>query len=153
MSGLGPNAVLDATRRAADTGRQMSHENAEIFRRVLEHYNETGEPPWELIDPDVVYTIDPPAWLAGTYRGHDGLRFLQDRTAEVYEQFRFEVDELLVAGDSVVSLGGIRVRGALSGAEASQKGASVARLRDGRIVAIRVYFNREEALEAAGLRK
>jgi ketosteroid isomerase-like protein len=101
----------------------------------------------------VVYTIDPPAWLAGTYRGHDELRCLLDRTAEVFDQFHFEVGELLVAGDSVVSLGGIRVRGALSGAEASQQGASVARLREGRIVAIRIYFNRAEALEAAGLRK
>jgi ketosteroid isomerase-like protein len=131
----------------------MSHQNAEIFRRLIEHYNETGETLWELIDPDLVYIIDPPAWLAGTYRGHDGLRFLQDRTAEVFDQFRFEVGELLVAGDSVVSLGGVRVRGALSGAEALQRGASVAQLRDGRIVAIRIYFDRDEALEAVGLRK
>jgi ketosteroid isomerase-like protein len=131
----------------------MSQENAETFRRFVDHYNETGKPLWELIDPELVYIIDPPAWLAGTYRGHEGLRVLQDRTAEVFDEFRFEVDELLVAGDSVVSLGGIRVRGALSGATALQQGASVAQLQDGRIVAIRIYFNREEALEAVGLRE
>jgi ketosteroid isomerase-like protein len=131
----------------------MSQENAETFRRFVDHYNETGEPLRELIDPELVYIIDPPAWLAGTYRGHEGLRVLQDRTAEVFDEFRFEVDELLVAGDSVVSLGGIRVRGALSGATALQQGASVAQLQDGRIVAIRIYFNREEALEAVGLRE
>jgi ketosteroid isomerase-like protein len=128
----------------------MSPENAEIFRRFIEHYNETGEPLRELIDPDLVYIIDPPAWLAGTYRGHEGLRSLLDRTAEVFDQFRFEVDEFLAAEDSVVGLGGIRVRGALSGAEALQQGASVAQLRDGRIAAIRIYFDREQALEAAG---
>ena len=102
--------------------------------------------------PELVYIIDPPAWLAGTYRGHEGLRVLQDRTTEVFDEFRFEVDELLVAGDSVVSLGRIRVRGALSGATALQHGASVAQLRDGRIVAMRIYLNREEALEGVGLR-
>jgi hypothetical protein len=39
-------------------------------RRAIEHYNETGDFAWELIDPNIVYVIDPPAWLAGTFRGH-----------------------------------------------------------------------------------
>jgi hypothetical protein len=52
----------------------MSQEDVEVVRRFVDHYNETGEPLWELIDPELVYTIDPPAWLAGTYHGHDGSR-------------------------------------------------------------------------------
>jgi ketosteroid isomerase-like protein len=47
----------------------MSHENVEIVRKSLDRWNETGEPIWELLDPDIEYVIDLPAWLAGTYRG------------------------------------------------------------------------------------
>jgi ketosteroid isomerase-like protein len=129
----------------------MSQENVELVRAVFSHYNETGDLPWELIDPEIVYVIDPPAWLAGTYRGHPGLKDAITRTAEVFDEFRFEIDELLPAGDAVVGLGALRVRGALSGAEALQQGASVTQVRNGRVKAVRIYFNRDEALAAVGL--
>jgi hypothetical protein len=38
----------------------------EIARRFFDRFNETGEPLWEEIDPDVVWVIDPDAFLAGT---------------------------------------------------------------------------------------
>jgi ketosteroid isomerase-like protein len=131
----------------------MSQQNIEIAQRFIEHWNQTGDFPWELVDPDILYVIDPPAWLAGTYRGHAEVKDLLRRTWDVYDEFRFEVDDFIDAGDSVVGLGAAHVRGALSGAPAVQPGASVQRVRDGRIVALRIYLNRDEALEAAGLRK
>src|SRR5215207_372 len=123
----------------------MSQENVEIVRRFIEHSNETRDFPWELVDPEIVYVIDPPAWLAGTYRGHAELKDALRHT--------WEVDEFVDAGDSVVALGAAHVRGALSGATAVQTGASVNRVRDGRIVAVRVYLNHAEALEALGLQE
>ena len=131
----------------------MSQENVEVVRRFIDHWNQTREFPWELVDPGIVYVIDPPAWLAGTYRGHAEVRDLLRRTWDVYDEFRFEIDEFIDAGDSVVGLGAAHVRGALSGATAVQTGASVCRLHDGRIVALRIYLNRDEALEAVGLRE
>jgi ketosteroid isomerase-like protein len=131
----------------------MSQENVEIVRRGTYHYNETGEPPWELLDPDVEWTIDPPAWVAGTYRGHAELRDLARRIAEVFDEFRYDFDEFLPAGDRVVGIGAIRVRGAQSGATAVQQAPSVSRLRDGRIVAMRIYLDHEQALRDAGLRE
>jgi ketosteroid isomerase-like protein len=132
----------------------MSQENVEVVRQVLDHWNDTGELLWELLDPEFEYVIDPPAWLAGTYRGQAELSDLIRRVAEVFDEFRFEVDDLVPVGDRVVSLGGFRVRGALSGAGAVQAGgAGLHELRDGRIVRIRVYFDREQALRNAGLRE
>ena len=131
----------------------MSQENVEIVRRFIDHWNQTREFPWELVDPGIVYVIDPPAWLAGAYRGHAEVKDLLRRTWDVYDEFRFEIDEFIDAGDSVVGLGAAHVRGALSGATAVQAGASVCRLHDGRIVALRIYLNRDEALEAVGLRE
>jgi ketosteroid isomerase-like protein len=131
----------------------MSQENVEIVRRGIDHYNETGEPPWELLDPEVEWTIDPPAWLAGTYRGHTELKELTRRIAEIFDEFRYDMDDFLPVGDRVIGIGAIRVRGAQSGATALQQGASVSRLRDGRIVAVRIYLDRERALRDVGLRE
>ena len=129
----------------------MSQENVEIVRRSVDHWNEARESLRELFDPDIEFVLDPPAFLAGTYRGRAQLDWLISRLAELFDEFRYEVDELLPAGDLVVSLGGVRMRGALSGASAVQNGCGVWELRERRIVRVRMYFDREEALEAAGL--
>ena len=131
----------------------MSQENVEVVRRSLDHWNETGEPIWELLDADIEYVIDPPAWLAGTYRGLAQFEWVNSRGAELFDEFRYEADELLPAGHLVVSVGDLRVRGALSGARSVWESGAVWELRDGRIVRVRIYFDREEALRDAGLRE
>jgi ketosteroid isomerase-like protein len=52
----------------------MSQENVELVRRSLEHVNRTGEPLWEVLDPEIEWIIDPTGLLAGTYRGHEGVK-------------------------------------------------------------------------------
>lgn len=136
---------------ASDTRRSVSQENVEIVQRYIDHWNETGEFLWAEIDPDAVFVIDPASFVAGTYRGHDGLRDLLTLTDEVFDEFRYEVDEMVDAGDSVVVLGRIWARGVQSGATGAQHGALLFQIRDGLVVAYRSYFDREEALAAAGL--
>jgi ketosteroid isomerase-like protein len=143
-------ASLLAT-HASDTRRTVSQENVEIVQRYLDHWNETGEPLWAEIDPEAVFLIDPGSFVAGTYRGHEGIRDLLRLTAEVFDQFRYEVDDLVDAGDSVLVLSRIRARGVQSGATGAQHGAVLFHLRDGLIVAYRSYMDRKEALAAVGL--
>jgi ketosteroid isomerase-like protein len=141
-------SLLAVTR---DTRRTVSQENVEIVQRYLNHWNETGEFLWAEIDPDAVFVIDPGSFVAGTYRGHEGLRDLLRLTDEVFDEFRYEVDEIADAGDSVVVLGRICGRGVQSGATGTQHGALVFHMRDGLVVAYRSYFDRKEALSAVGL--
>jgi len=129
----------------------MSQENVQIARRFVDHWNETGEFPWDELDRDAVFVIDPGSFVAGTYRGRDGIRTLLRLTAEVFDEFRYEVDEWVDLGESVVALGRIRARGAQSGATGTQPGAFVIQVRDGKIVSYRSYLRREEALEAVGV--
>jgi hypothetical protein len=51
----------------------MSQENVAIVERFADHWNGTGEPLWAEMDPEVVFVIDPGSFVAGTYRGHDGV--------------------------------------------------------------------------------
>ena len=127
--------------------------NVEVAQRFVDHWNETGEPPWDELDPDVVFVIDPGSFVAGTYRGHDGIRTLIRLTAEIFDRFRYEVDEFVDLGDSILALGRLRVRGLQSGATGVQSGAWVMQVRDGMIVSYRSYLRREEALKAVGLRE
>jgi ketosteroid isomerase-like protein len=146
------SASLLATRpKASDTRRTVSQENVEIVQRYLDHWNETGEPLWAEIAPEAVFVIDPGSFVAGTYRGHEGIRDLLRLTTEVFDQFRYEVDDLVDAGDSVLVLSRIRARGVQSGATGAQHGAVLFHLRDGLIVAYRSYMDRKEALAAVGL--
>jgi uncharacterized protein len=120
-------------------------------RRFIDGFNDTGEFDWADIHPDTVWVVDLPAFLAGTYRGHEGVRTLRSRFDEIFDEARYEVDEFVDAGDSVVALGRFRVRGAQSGATGTQPIALVLGLRDGRLAAYRAYFEREQALKAVGL--
>jgi ketosteroid isomerase-like protein len=99
----------------------MSRENVEAVRRFVDQFNATGELPWAAMGPDVVWVVDPGAFLAGTYRGHDGVRTLFERLAEVFGEVRVETGELIDAGDSVIAIGRFRVRGLASGATARSR--------------------------------
>ena len=129
----------------------MSQENLEIVRRYFDHFNETGEPLWTDIDADAVFVIDPDSFVAGTYRGHEGIRELLRLTAEVFDEFRYEVDDMVDAGDAVLVLSRLCVRGIQSGAAGTQLNALVFQIRDGLVVGYRSYFDRSEALAAVGL--
>jgi uncharacterized protein len=128
----------------------MSQENVDLVRRVIERYN-AGDVVWELVDPEVEWVVDPPAWVAGTYRGHEGVETLLSRLAEVFDRVQMEVDQYLDGGDVVVTLGRMEVRGALSGVPTGQPVAQLVWVRDGRVVAVRGNLPPEKALEAAGL--
>jgi ketosteroid isomerase-like protein len=131
----------------------MSQENVEIVRRTIDEYNETGDVPWEAIDRDVEWVIPTPAFVAGTYRGHEGLRSLLTRLAEAFDRVQFDFDKYVGADDSVVALGRSRIRGQSSGITTGQPLGYVFWVREGRIAAARAYLRPEEALEAVGLRE
>ena len=129
----------------------MSQENVEIVRRATENLSESGDPLWELLDPEIEWIIDPTGLLAGTYRGHDGVKEFFERLRESFDETHVEIDDLIDAGDSVVALCRTRVRGIGSGMTVEQPVGWVYQVRHGRIVMGRVYFRPPEALEAVGL--
>jgi ketosteroid isomerase-like protein len=62
-----------------------------------------------------------------------------------------EVKELIDAGEYVVTSVRVHGRGRTSGAPFEEHEAHVLKLRDGKILELRVYRDQREALEAVGL--
>ena len=134
-----------------DTARAMSQENVEIVRAANEAVNRGGVDAWlqhfaRDCELDGSRAIGP---LHGTYYGLDPVRQFFEEFFEPWESVRFEPDELIDAGEDVVSgVGYFRGR---DGIEVRNRTAWVFTIRDGAIARMCFYQERQEALEAAGL--
>jgi ketosteroid isomerase-like protein len=70
---------------------------------------------------------------------------------EPWESYYVEAEEFIDAGDVVVSLSRVRARSARDSAPVEHRPAALWTVREGRIIRVRFYLEREEGLEAAGL--
>jgi ketosteroid isomerase-like protein len=134
----------------------MSKENVGIVRRVFEAA--TRKPPDaealdRLVHPDHRMTSDYGAMGGEEYVGMGGFRqSLMDFDTD-WETWQQELDDFLDAGDdAVIVLGHLVARGKSSGAPVEGPWAALVTLREGRMTSTRFFVNKEEALEAAGLR-
>jgi ketosteroid isomerase-like protein len=126
----------------------MSQENVEIVRRGYEHYNRTGEPDYEVLDPEVVYDVTRRTFDPGVYHGYEGVREFTSLVAEQWATMRIEPQDFVVAGDSVIVSVRLVGVGKESGVETTANAAHVWTLRHGRIVRQTTFQTMAEALEA-----
>jgi ketosteroid isomerase-like protein len=137
----------------------MSQENVEVVRRVYEAAaNRDSANILSLYDPEVEIDVSRThgAVMQGLYRGteHEGLRKWSREWHEAWEQVEYEVEDLIDAGDAVISIITVRGRGRGSGANVEfTLHAGLWTIRDGKIVRVVWFKTREDALEAAGLRE
>jgi ketosteroid isomerase-like protein len=128
----------------------MSRENVEIARRFHDHFDETGEPLWDVIDSEIeVYDHDIPD--AGTYHGLAGYTKWLTNWGETFGSYAMKLERLVDAGDRVVSLFLMRAIGRGSGVSVERRDAMVSTIRDGKVTRIDYYNDQAEALEAVGL--
>ena len=136
----------------------MSRENVEIVRSVYEAA-ESGDRTavFALYDPAVEWDASRapmPRLIGGgrVFRGHDGLKtFFRERNA-VWGEIEDVLEELIDAGEHVVSVDSERGRGRSSGVEVEMTQYAVWTIRNGKVVRVVWFPTRSEALEAAGLR-
>jgi ketosteroid isomerase-like protein len=131
----------------------MSQENVGIVRREFEVYGRGVYGPdrrakaLETFDPDVVHnSVDErPSY------GLDAYMDYCERWEAAWEELEQTTEEYIGAGDRVVATAYLRARGRGSGVEVETRFYYVYTLRDGKIVRIDEFTEREKALEAAGL--
>ncbi len=129
----------------------MSRENVEAVRRGYEHYNETGEPDYSLLDPEIVYDVSRRTFDPLVYHGHDGVREFVALIREQWATMRLEPQEFVDTGDRVVVSVRLIGVGKESGVETTASAAHVWTFRNGKIVRQTVFQTMDDALEAAGL--
>ena len=134
----------------------MSQENVEIVREIFEAAaRRDRKRVLALYDPDVVMDgsgTEMARFLGRSiWRGYDGLRSFDREWRETFESIETEYDELIDAGDRVVSVSRWHVRGREGIEVAAPNRGGLWTIRDGKVSRIDWFDTREEALEAAGL--
>ena len=137
----------------------MSKESVEIVRRCAEAMNlrdlADGVPSGllELVDPDAELDLSRNVFNPVVYRGHAGIEEWRRAAIDVWQSFTGELDELIDAGDKVVTAVTMRGKGKESGVDVEMRVFQVWTVRDSKVVrVVGGYRDRSEALEAAGLR-
>ena len=134
----------------------MSEENVEIVRAQIDAYNRGDyDAALALLDEEVewqvpeVAALDAPA--SGIVQGRARVAEQFARWLEAWETHAFQVTDALSQGDDVF-IAGLQVgRGRHSGLDIRLPTFHVFTVRDQKIVAMRAFPERAEALEAAGL--
>jgi ketosteroid isomerase-like protein len=135
---------------------RIAKQNVELLQRLFELFSERDvdvNAVLELVGPDLVWEVRSDIPDAGIYRGHEGFRRLH-ASFDVVDETWYRPLEYITTGNQVVVP--LRWGGLGSGSRAAftARGETwVFTLRDGRIRHVREYATKEEALEAAGLRK
>ena len=141
----------------------MSQQNLELAHAYIDgiaRMGEEGLPPEAAIskmaefwDPKIEWDTrgGPVLEIAGVYRGIEGARKWCREWFTAWQALHFEY-ELVDAGDRVVTLLDLRMRGRSSGIEvALGRHAWVLTFKDGLMIRNKLYMNQADALEAVGL--
>jgi ketosteroid isomerase-like protein len=131
----------------------MSQENVEIVRRSFDAWNELDVEALRRFYAEDAVIQTGLTEFGRTFEGDDPIGHWVAEMRETWAEVHWEIERIFDGEDVVVSFYRAIGTGRESGAEVARDLAGVCRLRDGLIVSERVYLDREEALEAAGLRE
>ena len=141
---------------ARDTAQAMSQENVEIVRGIYEAWQQRDfEAALAPFDDDFEW-IGPPDISrdeSGRAFGLGGMTRSLQRWLENWTDYHYELRELIDHGDHVLAAGWQRGRGRDSGVEVAEDIFSVWTLQNGKVIRQRMFRDRTEALEAAGLQE
>jgi ketosteroid isomerase-like protein len=133
----------------------MSQENVEVARRAMDALSRDGVGGLlPFLDTDVEW-VSIPGFLpdAEDRRGHAGVVGWFEQVDELFDDTRWEAHELLDAGDRLMIVSTVSGRGKISGAVAEITLFHAVTAREGRVLRFESYLEREQALEAVGLRE
>jgi ketosteroid isomerase-like protein len=132
----------------------MSEENVDLVRRDIAARSARD---WavlaEIWHPEIELEL---VAGSGTFRGLDEIRPFFDTLSSLYADYRVEADEIIDAGEWVISverIGGRGLKGSDAGGWVEDRVVRLIGFKGERLWRIKEYRNREEALEAAGLRE
>jgi ketosteroid isomerase-like protein len=132
----------------------MSAPTVEIVRQAYEAFNRNGRDAMlPYLQPDIEWDeSELPARRPGVYHGHEGVTRLLNENAALWEDITVAIDELHEgADDQVVAFIRVTGKGRNTGVDVELASAQVWAIRDGKAARVRLYLDRQEALETAGV--
>jgi ketosteroid isomerase-like protein len=132
----------------------MSGENVEVVRRHLEAWNQRDLTTWLASfrsDGEIDWSRAR-APYRGVYRGREQQKAWSEELWSTFADSQLEIHNLTEAGSEVVVWNTAHLRGR-DGIEVTARSALVYTVEDGQITCLRLFQERAEALEAAGLRE
>lgn len=131
----------------------MSRESVELVRTVFRGWARGDFRAGSgLFAADFEWKQSPDAVEPGAHRGASIGAALR-QLFEVYENYRIEADEYIGAGDRIVVVGRARGTARGSGMELDQSVFFLWTARNGKLASLEAFRNRDEVLEAVGLRE
>ena len=133
----------------------MSRENVEVAKRVIDAFNRGDmDEVFALLDPNVRWTTADDEPDSQTYVGHEGVRQLIASLLDIWEQgFTVKAHEFIDLGDIVVMPFTAPVQARGSGVALNAEETHVFTMHRGKIVRVREYRTRDDALKAVGLKE
>jgi ketosteroid isomerase-like protein len=131
----------------------MPRGNLEIVREMYKRREGGDMYVGEFVDPELVFIrigSEAPDFT-GEWHGLDGLKKATADYLNVWEDYSFEVERMIDLDDRILVLETQTARGRRSGAVISQEVGALLTLREGKIVRWEYYWERADALEAAGI--
>jgi uncharacterized protein len=132
----------------------MSQADIEMLRAGYEAVNRGDrETAFREAHPDFELTTADRAPNAGIYRGVENATAFLDDLFEPFDEVVTEPEEFFEQGDRIVAFVRVRSRPRGSTAVVDNRIAHVWTMRDGKALAMKVFPDREKALESVGLSK
>ena len=133
----------------------MSRENMEVVRRGAAA---VAEGDWEAVfetwHPEIEWDFERGAVISGLYRGREAVRAALLSFMAEWEDFGIEIEDLIAVEDErVVMFVRVTGRGLRSGVPLDFRLTTISTIRGRRVVYVEEFFDREQALEAVGLRE
>jgi uncharacterized protein len=132
----------------------VSQENVEVVRSVYTAYAERDwARSFALYAPDIEFDVSHlgDIGVANVYHGHDGVRACFRDLFDAFSTFDYTVESLADQGDHVLALVHEHGVGRASGVIIDRHHHAAWSIRDGKVVRMRAYLDRAEALKAVGL--
>jgi ketosteroid isomerase-like protein len=135
----------------------MSRENVETARKCVEALNRRDADGYLACCTADVELVPATVAVEGTYTGPDGIRRFFADVHDTAPDFRLDIERLEAVGpDRVLAFERGTASGRTSGITFLEQGipfGTVYDLADGKIKRVRVFADRQKALEAVGLRE
>jgi ketosteroid isomerase-like protein len=132
----------------------VSQENVEMIKRMHDEAHHNPAALWDILDDGVVWEVGSfgiPGVGASEWRGPAGVREFFRRWISPFDEWGYEADEVIDAGDSVVVHMNQWGRGKNSGATVASNFWEVMTIRNRKVVRVTHHLEKAEALKAVGL--